>query len=50
MDPSGLDPDSFRLEQAEKEIQAERERDALLIKAQSKLELGKKKEVDPRDA
>ncbi len=46
----GQDPDAFRLEEADAEVQKERERDALIIKAQTKLGAGKtKKETDTLD-
>ena len=47
---AGLDPDAFRLAEADAEVQRKRERDALILKAQSKIEETRKKVPDPRDA
>ena len=50
MDATSVDPEKFRVEAMEKELQEEREREALTLKAQAKLNELTKKGPDPRDA
>jgi hypothetical protein len=49
VDPSHLDGTQFRLEELEAEMQKERERSALILKAQSKITTLTTTSVDPRD-
>ena len=49
VDPSHLDGTQFRLEELEAEMQKERERSALILKAQSKISTLATTTVDPRD-
>ena len=50
VDATSVDPENFRVEAMEKELQEEREREALTLKAQAKLNELTKKGPDPRDA